>query len=52
MPEALDRCVEALLSDPDFQPEDGQSREEAAYAICTMQLQESSAIADQLEKRI
>ncbi len=48
----LERCVMALLSDPEFQPQPGMSKEESAFAVCSAQLQETSAIAGQLEKMV
>lgn len=40
-PAKLDRCVEGIMSDPEFKPTDGRSKEESAYAICTAQLEKS-----------
>ena len=38
-PAELDRCVAALMEDPDFKPRDpSQTKEEAAYAVCQAQL--------------
>lgn len=38
-PAELDRCVQALMDDPDFKPEEGRTKEESAYAVCTAQLE-------------
>lgn len=36
MPAEFDRCVRNLMNDPDFKPrEKGQSKKDAAYAVCT-----------------
>ena len=32
--EKLDRCVSDLMSDPNFKPRSGQTKEEAAFAVC------------------
>lgn len=34
MPEALDRCVADIIADPDFTPQAGRTKEEAAFAVC------------------
>lgn len=51
MPKQIERCVMALMNDPDFTPEPGRSKEESAWAICTAQYQESEAVAQTLEGR-
>ena len=33
-PENLDRCVADLMSDPEFKPKDGKTKEESAFAVC------------------
>lgn len=39
MPPKLERCVKQLLADPDFKPrKKGQSKRDAAYAVCTESL--------------
>ena len=38
MPEKLEDCVKEILADPDFVPEEGHDREDAAYAICTARM--------------
>ena len=38
MPEKLEYCVKEILADPDFVPEEGHDREDAAYAICTARM--------------
>jgi len=36
IPAIVDRCVEEKLADPDFKPKkEGQSKEDAAWALCT-----------------
>ncbi len=38
MPAEFDRCVRALMDDPDFKPRDpNQTKKDAAYAVCTAQ---------------
>lgn len=37
-PAALDRCVEALMADPDFKPEEGRTKEQSAYAVCNARI--------------
>ena len=34
-PASLERCVDALMSDPKFKPKRGKSKKESAYAVCT-----------------
>jgi len=44
-PEALDRCVQHLMDDPDFKPRDpSQTKEQAAYAVCQAQLQKKKEV--------
>lgn len=50
MPEQVERCVEAIMRDPDFKPQKGRTKEESAWAVCTAKYQESQALADRLEK--
>ena len=38
LPKKLDDCVEQLVADPDFKPEDGQDKKSAAFAVCTARL--------------
>lgn len=40
-PASLDECVEAVLADPDFQPQEGRTPEESAYAICQVQAEKT-----------
>ncbi|HKB07903.1 MAG TPA: hypothetical protein VKF61_06480 [Candidatus Polarisedimenticolia bacterium] len=44
MPAALERCVQHVLSRPDFAPQEGRTAEESAYAICTT----STGLSDDL----
>ena len=37
-PAELDRCVSALMADPDFQAQSGRTKEESAYAVCQAQI--------------
>lgn len=38
-PAELDRCVQSLMEDPDFKPEDSdQTKEQAAFAVCNAQI--------------
>lgn len=42
MPKSVEDCVEALMGDPKFKPrKKGQSKKNAAYAVCTAQHEES-----------
>jgi len=49
-PASVERCVQALMRDPDFKPQNGRTKEESAWAVCTKKYQESQALADRLEK--
>ena len=49
-PASVERCVQALMKDPDFKPQNGRTKEESAWAVCTKKYQESQALADRLEK--
>ena len=42
-PEKLDRCVAELMSDPDFKPQTGRTKEESAFAICQASINKQSA---------
>lgn len=33
-PKQVEDCVKALMSDPEFKPKDGNTKEESAYAVC------------------
>jgi hypothetical protein len=37
-PAELDRCVSALMADPDFKPQAGRTKEQSAYAVCQARL--------------
>ena len=37
MPRAVDDCVKALMADPDFEPQEGKTKEESAWAVCQTQ---------------
>jgi hypothetical protein len=37
MPAEFDKCVRALVADPNFKPEGKQSKRDAAYAVCVSQ---------------
>lgn len=37
-PAELDRCVSALMADPDFKAQDGRTKEQSAYAVCQARL--------------
>lgn len=41
MPEEVDRCVKALMADPDFKPLKGRTKEESAWAVCQAQYQKA-----------
>jgi len=49
MPKALEECVEQLISDPDFKPEDGEDRKSAAYAVCTARMKNSDVQEEKKE---
>ena len=49
MPKALEECVEQLISDPDFKPEDGEDRKSAAYAVCTARMKDSDVQEEKKE---
>jgi hypothetical protein len=51
MPQALEDCVQAILSDPDFKPQEGRTREESAYAICQAQSGKACEITDSKLKK-
>lgn len=44
MPKILDRCVTRLMDDPTFSPQDGHTKQQSAYAVCTEMLQESGIL--------
>ena len=53
MPKKLEDCVKHLMADPDFKPRKaGQSKESAAYAVCTASIMGTSASqrGEQVEK--
>ena len=37
MPEAVERCVEKLMADPDFEPQGDKTKKESAWAVCQAQ---------------
>lgn len=39
-PQAVDDCVDALMADPDFEPREGRTKLESAWALCTWLYQE------------
>lgn len=41
MPKDLDDCVQAIITNPDFKPQEGKTKEESAYAICQEKLGKS-----------
>ncbi len=41
MPEAVERCVEKLMADPDFKPQEGKTKKDSAWAVCQTQAQGS-----------
>jgi len=43
-PAELDRCVQALMDDPDFKPKEGRTKEESAYAVCNAQLNKKNEV--------
>lgn len=46
MPKLLDQCVIKLISNPKFYPrQEGQSKEEAAYAVCNYTLKKSGELS-------
>ena len=49
MPKELEECVEKLMADPDFKPEDGEDKKSAAYALCTARMEESNVQEEEKE---
>ena len=49
MPKALEECVEKLIADPDFKPENGEDRKSAAYAVCTARMKDSDVQEEKKE---
>ena len=47
MPAAVEKCVRAIMANPDFKPKKGRTKEQSAWAICNARYQERKA----LEKR-
>jgi len=41
-PKMVDDCVDALMEDPDFKPEPGRTKEEAAHAVCNARFAEKN----------
>lgn len=37
-PAKVEECVRSLMSDPDFKPQEGRTKEESAYAVCNSKL--------------
>lgn len=37
MPQKVDECVKALMADPDFEPQEGKTKKESAWAACQAQ---------------
>jgi len=50
MPQTLEDCVQTLIDDPDFKPEDGEDKESAAYAVCNARLKDDDDDGVQEEK--
>jgi len=44
MPKILDRCHSRLMADSDFTPQDGKTKSESAYAVCTASLQKAGLV--------
>jgi hypothetical protein len=51
MPEFVDRCVQSILADQNFQPQEGRTREESAFAICYAKWNELQSQAEGLRER-
>lgn len=49
-PQAVEDCVQSLLSDPDFHAYPGKTREESAYAICYSRNKKSPGNQDNHDK--
>jgi len=49
-PAEVDRCVQSLMTDPNFEPQTGRTKEESAHAICQAQLSKSKIGALAKEK--
>lgn len=39
MPEKVEEIAQALIADPNFQPQEGRTKEESAYAVANAQVQ-------------
>jgi hypothetical protein len=50
-PAELDECVEALMNDPDFKPQEGRTKEESAYAVCQSRLKEKCPCQDKMRTK-
>ena len=37
MPKSVDDCVKALMANPDFEPQEGKTKEDSAWAVCQTQ---------------
>ena len=46
MPEWTERCVKALMADPDFKPQEGRTKEESAWAVCQARYKERVQASD------
>jgi len=49
-PKQVEECVQALLSNPDFKPLKGKTREESAYAICYAKYNERKEKANKMKE--
>lgn len=51
MPEEFEKCVRGLMNDPKFKPQnEGESKKDAAYAICVAQYKKRHGGKSPLEK--
>jgi len=48
MPAFIDKCVNAIMKDPNFKPLKGRSKEESAYAICWSKYNEHKKVIKKL----
>ena len=52
MPAKFDRCVKHLIADPKFKPKKkGQSKKDAAYAVCTARFKKKHGMTPQKAKK-